>query len=89
MGIRDPHNKSKMGTQVPTIPGKWGPGVPVLGDPHFYLTPGLHGAGVDVLQCSGELGQKPRGCMHALRNFHAQIRLACRDKNQLCAYHAF
>ena len=40
MGIRDPQNNSIMGTRVPIIPGNWGPGVPVLGGPHFYLTPG-------------------------------------------------
>jgi hypothetical protein len=41
LGTRDPQNTGKMGTRVPIFPVKWGPGVPVLGGPHFNLTPGL------------------------------------------------
>ena len=39
MGIWGPQNNSKIRIRVPIIPGKWEPGVPVLGGPHFYLTP--------------------------------------------------
>ena len=28
-----------MGTRVPILPVKWGPGVPILGGPHFSITP--------------------------------------------------
>ena len=31
-----------MGTQVPTLPGIWGPGVPNLGGPHFTIVTTYH-----------------------------------------------
>ncbi len=57
LGTPGRHNPEKMGTRVPIIPGIWGPGVPILGRPHFHMTPvQLHGRlGADSWKASGVL----------------------------------
>ena len=40
MGIPGPYSTRKMGTRVPIITVEWGPGILILGGPHFTLTPG-------------------------------------------------
>ena len=34
-----PHTPGNIGTRVPIFPGVWGPGIPILGGPHFHMTP--------------------------------------------------
>ena len=41
LGTPGPHSTVIMGPRVPILPVEWGPGVPILGGPHFILTPDL------------------------------------------------
>ena len=39
MGTQDPHFPGRIGTWVPILPEKWRSRVPILGGPHFHVTP--------------------------------------------------
>ena len=38
MGTQDSHYPGRIGTRVPILPEKWGPGVPIIGGPYFHVT---------------------------------------------------
>ena len=39
--LQGPHFPGRIGTRVPILPEKWGPGMPILGGPYFHVTPVL------------------------------------------------
>ena len=42
IGESGPYINRNLEARVPDFIRKWGPGVPKIGGPHFYMTPGLH-----------------------------------------------